>query len=243
MTNRDIAATFNSFFDNAVSSLDINANADILNHVPENLTDPIDRVICKYKVHPSILTIKNKINIDKTFSFSHINITDVKREIDNLNSKKATTNNNIPTKILKLTSDTISNIVHKLFNDCLESSSFPDNFKLADITPVLKKGSPLDKTNYRPVSVLPALSKVFERLIQNQINDYIVKYLSPYLCGFRKGLNTQQALLSLTEKWKTTLDKKGFGGAVLMDLSKVLDTLDFELLIAKLHAYGFQKKS
>ena len=89
MTNRDIAATFNSFFDNAVSSLDINANADILNHVPENLTDPIDRVICKYKVHPSILTIKNKINIDKTFSFSHINITDVKREIDNLNSKKS----------------------------------------------------------------------------------------------------------------------------------------------------------
>ena len=114
---------------------------------------------------------------------------------------------------------------------------------MAEITPVLKKGNALEKTNYRPVSVLPIVSKVFERLIQQQINVYIMTYLSPYLCGFRKGFNTQQALLTLIENWKNALDRKGFGGNVLMDLSKAFDTLDHELLIAKLHAYGFQKSS
>ena len=67
--------------------------------------------------------------------------------------------------------------------------------------------------------------------------------MSPYLCGYRKGFSTQQALLSLIEKWKNILDKKGYGGAVLMDLSKAFDTLNHDLLIAKLHAYGFTRES
>ena len=68
-------------------------------------------------------------------------------------------------------------------------------------------------------------------------------YLSPFLCGYRKGYNTQTALLSLIEKWKDTLDKKGYSDAILMDLSKAFDTINHELLIAKLHAYGFSKNS
>ena len=68
-------------------------------------------------------------------------------------------------------------------------------------------------------------------------------HLSKHLCGYRKGFNTQTALLSLLEKWKSILDKKGFSGAVLMDLSKAFDTINHELLIAKLDAYAFNKKS
>ena len=67
--------------------------------------------------------------------------------------------------------------------------------------------------------------------------------MSPYLCGYRKGFNTQYALLSLIEKWKETLDNKGYTGAILMDLSKAFDTINHELLIAKLYAYGFSKDS
>ena len=92
--------------------------------------------------------------------------------------------------------------------------------KLADITPVFEKKDPLNKKNYRPVSVLPSISKIFEKLIQKQINGYINNFLFPYLAAYRKGFSTQLALLSLTEKWKKILDNKGFGGAVLMDLSK-----------------------
>ena len=75
--------------------------------------------------------------------------------------------------------------------------------------------------------------------MQRQINNSIANHLSPQLCGYRKGYSTQQALVFLIEKWKKILGGKGFGGAVLMDLSKAFDTLNYELLIAKLHAYGF----
>ena len=112
--------------------------------------------------------------------------------------------------------------------------------KLADITPVYKKNDPLDKTNYRPVSILLVVSKIFERIMQKQIHDFIISFLSPYLCGYMKGFNTQHALLTLVEKWRKSLDNKGFGGAILMDLSKAFDTLNQDLLIAKLHACGFQ---
>ena len=115
--------------------------------------------------------------------------------------------------------------------------------KLADITPIFKKDNATQVKNYRPVSVLPTVSKIFERLMHIQIKNYIDAYLSPFLCGYRKGYNTQTALLSLIEKWKDTLDKKGYSGAILMDLSKAFDTINHELLIAKLHAYGFSKNS
>ena len=95
----------------------------------------------------------------------------------------------------------------------------------------------------RPVSVLPIISKVFEILMQNQINLHINSFLSPYLCGYRKGFNSQHALISLIEKWRKSLDNKGYGDAVLMALSKAFDTLNHDLLIAKLHAYGFDIKT
>ena len=84
-----------------------------------------------------------------------------------------------------------------------------------------------------------SISKIFEKLMLKQINGYINNFLSPYLCGCRKGFTTQLALLSLIEKWKKVLDKKGFGGAVLMDLSKVFNIINHDLLIANLHTYGF----
>ena len=92
-----------------------------------------------------------------------------------------------------------------------------------------------------PVSVLPSVSKIFERIIQNQFSSYIDEFLSPYLCGYRKGFNTQYALLSLIEKWKKTLYDNGYTGAILMDLSKAFDTINHELLIAELYAYWFSK--
>ena len=87
------------------------------------------------------------------------------------------------------------------------------------------------------------MSKVFERLMHHQVSEYIDKHLLPFLRGYRKGFNTQTVLLSLLEKWISTLDKKRFAGAVLVDLSKAFDTIDHELLTAKLNAYGFLEPS
>ena len=101
----------------------------------------------------------------------------------------------------------------------------------------------LDKSNYRPISLLPTISKVFERIMANQILPYIETFLSKFLCGFRKGHSTQHALLNMLRRWQHHLSKGNKVGALLMDLSKAFDCLSHELLIAKLEAYGFKSES
>ena len=95
------------------------------------------------------------------------------RELLKIDPKKATTGNNIPCKTLKLSVDKSADILQNLFNDMLSTGNFPDNIKLADITPVFKKKDPLKRENYRPVSILSAISKIFERLMQKQIVVYM----------------------------------------------------------------------
>ena len=128
--------------------------------------------------------------------------------------------------------------------EIIENKKFPSELKCADICALFKKLDCTLKENYRPVSILPVVSKIFERILQNQIKTYVEKHLSPFLCGYRKGYNTQYALTAMIEKWKEHLDKKGgIARAIMMDLSKAFDTLNHELLIAKLEAYGFDKSA
>ena len=143
-------------------------------------------------------------------------------------TKKNVTFKNIPTRRIKDVSDVCSPVIWN--EEILLDKNFPENLKLADVTPTFKKKDKTFVENYRPASVLPTVSKIFERIMQKQITDYIGKFLSPFLCGYRKGFSTQYALLSLIERWRLCLDKQGFAGALLMDLSKAFDTINHELL-------------
>ena len=135
------------------------------------------------------------------------------------------------------------NVDVSTFNNSLLQKTFPEDLKLGDITSLFKNDKATKKRNYRPITVLSALSKAFERLLYAQMIGYADTILVPYLCGFRKGFNTQHALLRLMDTCKNSLDKKGVVGALLMDLSKAFDCIDHELLIAKLSAYGFCNKA
>ena len=119
-----------------------------------------------------------------------------------------------------------------------KSLLFPLDLKLANVAPAYKKKSKSFKDNYRSVSILSNISKVYERCIYDQIHSYFDKILSKKQCGFRKGYNAQHCLIALIEKWKKSVDNGGAFGALLTDLSKVFDCLSHELLIAKLTAYG-----
>ena len=184
------------------------------------------------------------MSTESLFHFTEISVSEMTKELSSLNSKKSKTFGNIPTEVLKISSDMCTKVLQKIWNsEILGKQDFAQNLKLADITPVFKKKNPTLAENYRPVSVLPTVSKVFEQIIQKQLSTHTERFRSPYLCGYRKGFSSQFAFISLTEKWSKYLDKKGHTGPVLVDLSKAFDTIKHELLIAKLHAYGFSKDS
>ena len=93
--------------------------------------------------------------------------------------------------------------------DCINSSIsdgiFPDALKLADISPIFKKGNETDKVNYRPISLLPAISKVYEKIIYIQLEEFMHDKFNKLLCGFRKQHSTQHALLNLLQNWQTII--------------------------------------
>ena len=166
------------------------------------------------------------------------------QELNNLDRTKNVTFGNIPSKCLKLSSNEIAlHLLHIWNHQIIDQNIFQSLLKLADVTPVFKKGDPTSVKNYRPVSVLPNVSKFFERIMLKQILEQMNKYLSQNLCGYRKGFSMQTALTMLPEKWIKVLDDIGYAGAVLMDLSKAFDTINCKLLIPKLYVYGFSKEA
>ena len=185
--------------------------------------------------------IKNK---NKTqFSFTVVEYDDILKKVKKLNTSKTSQQSDIPTKVLRENDEFFAKFFHENFNLCIDVDIFPSDLKIADATPTYKKKSKYSKDNYRPVSILSNISKIYERCIYDQIEKYFDAILSIYQCGFRKGYSAQHCLMSLIEKWKESVDSGGAFGALLTDLSKAFDCLPHDLLIAKLNAYGFDKKA
>ena len=158
-------------------------------------------------------------------------------------NRRKKTSGSIPTHILKDFESVYIKSLTDCINNCILTYDFPDFLKVADITPCFKKGDPTDKSNYRPISILPAISKIYEKILFKQILSFIEPKLNSLLCGFRKKYSTQHALLLLLKKWQKCKDKGGITGSILMDLSKAYDCIPHDLLIAKLEAYGFSVPS
>ena len=202
-----------------MSNLSINTTKDVeLKKDGKGKLNNLEDVLKAFESHPSIEKIKRAINTTGKFSFFWFCQDDeVRKFIMNLDGSKAIPVEDIPTDMLKQTIDIRLPII-SIDNDC-----YPDDPKLADVFPVFFKKDDLDKEMYRLVSVLSHVSKVFERIMHQQIEDLMKDKLSNLSAGFRKNYSTQHC--AHTWKVKKALDKGGYICAIFIDLSKVFETV------------------
>ena len=201
---------FGKYFGNIIQNLGIDGLTNISS---DNETVTMRKAIEKYQNHPSIKLIRENIDTGKNFSFDLINPECISKIINKVDTSKDTQQGDIPTKIVK-NKDIFSYFISANFNNAVNKGVFPDELKHADIKPIYKRESRNEKENYRPVSILPNLSKIFERCMYDQLEDYFDKLLSKYQYGFRKGFSTQHCLLAMIEKLRKSIDSGGGRGGL-----------------------------
>ena len=222
-----------------------NEICNILNNFYVNIADNIgisDKTPSD-ETHPSIQKIREHTSSNASFDFQPVNHSSIKKYLTKLNPKKATGVDTIPPKLLRYAADTIAQPIADIANGMLDCHEFPAKLKLAQVTPVFKKDDPFIKKNYRPVSILPSISKIFERIINDQLSQYFENIFNQFLSAFRPKFGCQTTLIKLIEDWKSSLDRGEHVAAVLMDLSKAFDCLPHDLTLSKLKAYGLSENS
>ena len=147
---------------------------------------------------------------------------------------------NIPNRILKEFNKLFAIPISQIFNLSLDTGVFPRKMKIAIIIPVFKKEDKQDCNNYRPISLLPNISKIFEKVIKNRLSKFLEENncLFSKQFGFRNKHSTTHALIDLTETIRKALDDNEFACGVFLDLKKVFDTVKHDVLLKKIEHYG-----
>lgn len=166
--------------------------------------------------------------------------TEVNDVIISLKSSSASGWDNIPSSFIKLAKNELIPIICHLTNLCFKKGIFPLLLKKSIITPVYKSGDESILGNYRPISVLPSISKILEKLLNNRLINYLEKYniLSKAQYGFRHGKSTDDAILDLTSYIVNKMDRGEKCLAVFLDLQKAFDTVSIPTLVSKLEMIG-----
>ena len=186
-----------------------------------------------------------KTEIDTVFQFQQVDENDILNIINNLTPKTSSGIDNLSIKHIKVIKYELAKPLTLITNQVLSSGIFPDKLKIAKVIPIFKKGDDTDVNNYRPISLLPVISKIIEKVIYNQTYNYFDqnKILYAHQYGFRKQHSTELAVLELVDRTIYTLDKDETPINIFLDLSKAFDTLNHTILLTKLHHYGIRDGS
>ena len=228
-TFEDIASMFNSFF-TSISSVSLTSK---------------DECHCFINDHFKQLK-RDSIISPGSFSFTPVSTDLVGKFIAKIDDSSSPGNAGISPKILKLAPDILVPVYTALFNSCIEKGIVPHEWKSAIVSPLFKnKGVKSDMNNYRGISVLSPLSKVFEKLLNEQIVAYLDKHniLFEGQHGFRKGHSCETALHELITDINTARDKRLTSMLLFIDYRKAFDTVDSDLLLLKLFHYGFDNSA
>ena len=178
------------------------------------------------------------------FKFKRISTLDIRDAIAKHKTAKSFGDDTISSYFLKLALPVMETSLAIMFNTSIETSQFPNLWKLARITPIFKGGDRSDKSNYRPISILPVISRLFEKLIADQLYQYMNEndMFSSNQSGFRRLHSTLTCLLKNTDDWYSGLDLGKLVGLVFIDLKKAFDTVNHDILCHKLSYYGIQQR-
>ena len=177
--------------------------------------------------------------------FSVITESEVISIVLELELGKALGHDGISAQVLKWCIPHISSLITKLFNEFVDKGVYPSTLKLARVTALHKGGKKDEIENYRPISILPQLNKVFEKLIHRRLSSFLKKYkiLSKQQFGFLKKHSTSHSVLCLYEKLIKNIENQLDSAVLFVDLKAAFDTVDSDILLDKLNHYGIRNKT
>ena len=238
-----LAKTFNKQY---INTVEINSGFKPLKVTNQSKDDlsVIDEIVRTYQDHPSVKQISNAITTSSSskpisFRFEPTNSVEVQKRLKNINTKKAAVFDKIPPKLVKLSAEMLSTSYSIAINNSLKYGVFPDDAKIASVIP-LDKGKPNKNeiSKFRPVSILKSFSKIYEKVIKDQLVSGLDKYFSPFISAYGKGYSTQHVIIRLVEECRERLDNSYIVGKILIDFSKAFDCISRFLINAKLASYG-----
>ena len=224
--SQTIANVFNEFFVNKIDRLKENIDTNMVE-------DPLGKLRKK---------LENK---GLQFSIKKINIKTLKESLKKMKKKKSSGFDGLSQEHLVMGSSTLASTLTHLINRSIDLGVVPDHWKIGMVTPVLKKGDPKLVENYRPVTCLPAASKLLESVVCNQVTNFMESndLLPKNQHGFRAHRSTMTAWSDIQHDWAMNTEDKETTGVLLWDLSAAFDTLDHGILCSKLEIYGFDSRS
>ena len=237
------------------SLLNKNKNSPPIKLVKENqiITDPKEvcntlathfhraPITTREAIPPANNPIQNRHVVQKSLFFTPATSDEVKTIISNFKNKKSSINS-VPAKLLKYLAPSISHFIANIFNHSFHSGQYPDCLKIARVVPIYKGGAKDDPKNYRPVSILTNINKVFEKLIHKRINSFLEQnnIISYAQYGFCRGKSTSHATYEVLSKIQPAFTEKMFSICIFADFSKAFDTVDHATLLQKLEDYGIR---
>lgn len=214
-----ISESFNEYF--------INVGPNLASQIPNVTSKPQDFLRGSYPNSIFLTPVTN---------------TDIIQAIAKLKKTASAGQDTLKPNIIKGIANQISHPFAYIINLVFQNSSVPDELKFANVTPIFKAGNPAELQNYRPISVLPAFSKILERLIHDRLHNFFTEHnvISEHQFGFRKKFSTEMALAVTIDNITSKLDKKQKVIGLFLDLKKAFDTVDYNILIQKLDHYGIR---